>query len=151
MDVRRRYDIPVIVALVLAIAIYASFRSEFRLREKMPVEFFDASGIPPKKRVVEESIAKAYWRCAVTQIQWKYGYAHRLPEEVPAEFSITTNHGHGGDPAVRLYYWQKLRGIWTVASVWEKHYEWNTISLTNSLRSAGAWLEQRMRAILGYS
>ena len=135
MDVRRRYDIPVIVALVLTIAIYASFRSEFRLREKMPVEFFDAS----------------YWRCAVTEIQWKYGYAHRLPEEVPAEFSVTTNHGHGGDPAVRLYYWQKLRGIWAVASVWEKHYEWNTISLTNSLRAAGAWLEQRMRAILGYS
>jgi len=151
MAVRRRYDIPAIISVVLAIAIYASFRSEFRLREKMPVEFFDASGVSPKKRAAEESIAKAYWKCAVTQIQWKYGYAHRLPEEVPAEFSIATNHSDGGGPAVRLYYWQKLRGIWTVASVWEKHYEWNTISLTNSLRSAGAWLEHRMRAIVGYS
>jgi hypothetical protein len=151
MAVRRRYDIPAIVVVVLAIAVYASLRSEFRLRETMPREFFDASTLSPKKRAVEESIARVYWKCAVTEIQWKYGYAHRLPDEVPAEFSIVTNHGHSGDPAERLFYWQKLRSIWTVASVWEKHYEWNTISLTNSLRSAGAWLEQRMRAIIGYS
>jgi hypothetical protein len=151
MAVRRRYDIPAIIAVVLAIVVYASFRSEYRLRERMPVEFFDASTVAPKKRAAEESIAKAYWKCAVTEVQWKYGYAHRLPEQVPAEFSISNGNGRGGDPAVRLFYWQRLRSIWIVSSVWEKQYEWNRISLTNSFRSAGAWLEQHMRAIVGYS
>jgi hypothetical protein len=33
--------------------------------------------------------------------------------------------------------------------VWQQHYEWNTISLTNSLQSAGQWLEDHMRRIVG--
>ena len=72
MAVHRKHDIMAIVALVLCIVAYASFRSEFRLRAQMPAEFFDASRVPANKRISEEKIARAYWKCAVTQVQWKY-------------------------------------------------------------------------------
>jgi hypothetical protein len=151
MAVHRRYDIMAIVALVIIVALYASIRSEFRLRSAMPVEFFDASRVPADKRAAEEKIAEAYWKCAVTQIQWQYGYAHRLPDEPPAEFSVTAGVAGSAaqDSAVRARYWQRLRAVWGVTTVWHQQYEWNTISLTQSLQSAGQWLETHMRRIVG--
>lgn len=151
MAVQRRYDIIAIVVVVILIALYASIRSEFRLREAMPVEFFDASRVPAEKRAAEEKIAEAYWKCAVAQIQWQYGYAHRLPDEPPAEFSVTPAVAGSAaqDSAVRARYWQKLRAVWGVSAVWHEQYEWNIISLTESLRSAGQWLETHMRRIVG--
>src|ERR1700758_3718079 len=85
---RRKHDIAAIVILVLALLAFASFRSEFRLVSDMPPEFFDAKQFPRERRVGEEKIAKAYWDCAVKQVQWKYGYAHRLPEAPPDEFLL---------------------------------------------------------------
>jgi hypothetical protein len=151
MAVQRKHDIMAIIAVVVCIAAYASFRSEFRLRSAMPVEFFDASRVPVGKRAAEEKIANAYWKCAVTQIQWKYGYAHRLPEEPPEEFSVTTAEAGSAanDSALRARYWQKLRDVWGVSAVWHEEYEWNTISLRDSLQSAGQWLEFHMRRIVG--
>jgi hypothetical protein len=151
MAVQRRYDIIAIVVFVILVALYASIRSEFRLRAEMPVEFFNASRIPAEKRAAEEKIAEAYWKCAVTQIQWQYGYAHRLPDEPPAEFSVTTAEAGSTakDSAVRGRYWQKLRAVWGISTVWHQQYEWNTISLTQSLQSAGQWLETHMRRIVG--
>jgi hypothetical protein len=151
MAVHRRYDIMAIVAFVIIIALYASIRSEFRLRSAMPVEFFDASRVPAEKRAAEEEIAAAYWKCAVQRIQWQYGYAHRLPDEPPAEFSVTTAEAGSAanDSAMRARYWQKLRGVWGISTVWHEQYEWNTISLAESLRSAGQWLESHMRRIVG--
>ena len=142
-----------IVALVVCIAAYASLRSEFRLRRAMPVEFFDASRVPIDKRAGEEKIAEAYWQCAVTQIQWRYGYAHRLPDGPPPEFSVTTAEAGSAanDSVLRARYWQKLRGVWNISSVWQRQYEWNTISLKESLQSAGQWLERAMRRITSYS
>jgi len=150
MAVRRKYDIAAVVIVVLAIAAYASFRQEYRLRPDMPVEFFDPSSVPAGKRSQERAIADAYWRCAVTQIQWRYGYAHRLPEQPPSEFSIGNTQGAPENPAVRLRSWQKLRATWGISSAWKEQWEWNTISLGDSLRSAGAWLEMHMRRIVGY-
>ena len=151
MAVHRKHEILFIVAGVLCIATYASFRTEFRLRSPMPVEFFDASRIPVGKRAAEEKVASAYWKCAVTQIQWKYGYAHRLPEQPPAEFFVTTAEAGSAanDSALRARYWQKLRDVWSISSVWHEQYEWNTISLQQSLQSAGQWLESQMRRIVG--
>ena len=153
MAVHRRYDIIAIVAVVLCIAAYASFRSEFRLRSGMPIEFFDSSNVRPERRATEDKIARAYWKCAVTQIQWKYGYAHRLPDDPPVEFAVTTAEAGGAanDSAVRSRYWQKLRATWGISGVWQEQYEWNTISLRDSMQSAGEWLERHMRRIVGYS
>ena len=150
MAVRRKYDIAAVVIVVLAIAAYASSRQEYRLRPDMPVEFFDPSTVPSGKRPHDRAIADAYWRCAVTQIQWRYGYAHRLPEQPPPEFSIGNMRGGLEDPAIRLRYWQRLRATWGISSAWKEQWEWNTISLGDSLRSAGAWLEIHMRRIVGY-
>jgi hypothetical protein len=151
MEVHRRYDIMAIVVLVICVAAYASFRSQYRLRPAMPVEFFDASRVPAAKRAAEEKIAEAYWKCAVTQIQWQYGYAHRLPEEPPEEFSVTAAEAGSAahDSAARARYWQKVRDVWVISSVWRKQYEWNTIVLRQSLQSAGQWLESTMRRITG--
>ena len=153
MAIHRRYDIIAIIVIVLCVAAYASFRSEFRLRSEMPVEFFDNSRVPAEKRAAAEKIAKAYWKCAVTQIQWRYGYAHRLPDEPPADFFVTTAEAGSAanDSAMRARYWQKLREVWGVSAVWHEQYEWNTISLKQSLQSAGQWLERHMRRIVGYS
>jgi hypothetical protein len=153
MAVHRRFDILAIVAIVVCVVAYASFRSEFRLRPRMPVEFFDASQVAADRRVSEEKIARAYWRCAVTQVQWRYGYAHRLPEEPPDEFAVTPEEAGAAarDSAVRARYWQKLREVWVMSAVWHEEYEWNTISLRESLQSAGQWLERAMRRITGYS
>jgi hypothetical protein len=146
----RKHEIAAIVVLVLGVAAYASFRSEFRLRADMPPEFFESSSVPVQRRHAEQLIAKAYWDCAVKQIQWKYGYAHRLPEEPPQEFSVAPGR-QGSEGAEREFYWRRLRSAWGNSSAWEKKYEWNTISLTDSLRSAAQWLETHMRRIVGYS
>ncbi len=149
--VQRRYDIIAIAFVAICLAAYASIHSEYRLRQRMPVEFFDPSSVPAAKRPSEEKIARAYWNCAVTQVQWKYGYAHRLPEEPPADFSLTAEQAGSAarDTALRDRYWQKLRGLWGVSTMWERHYEWNTDTLRNSLQSGGRWLEDLGRRILG--
>ncbi len=152
MAVYRRYDIVAILVAVLGIVAYASFSVEFRLRPGMPVEFFDPSQVAPAKRAAEEKLARAYWQCAVKQIQWKYGYAHRLPEEPPVEFSVAAADAGSGahDSAARARYWQRLRAAWEVPALWEEQYEWNAISFKDSLHSAGQWLELHMRRIVGY-
>ena len=154
MAVHRRYDILAIVILVLCVVAYASFRSDFRLCEQMPAQFFDGSQLPPNQRASEEKVARAYWKCAVAQVRWKYGYAHRLPVDPPDEFAVNSGEAGGAaahDSAVRNRYWQKLRAIWHASSIWQEKYEWNPITLKNSMQSAGEWLERLMRRITGYS
>lgn len=151
MAVNRRYDIFAVIALVLCLVAYASFRTEYRLRESMPAEFFDPLSLAPEKREAETKIASAYWKCAVKEIQWTYGYAQRLPEQPPAQFVAVSEDGsRGTDPGTRAHYWQRLRSVWGVSAIWEEHYGLSGISLTDSLRSAGAWLEIKMRRLLGY-
>jgi hypothetical protein len=151
MAVRRKHDVMVIVALVLAVIAYGAFRSELRLRPDMPIEFFDGSRVPSAKRAAEEKIAEAYWGCAVKQVQWKYGYAHRLPDDPPPEFSVSASEigPVANDEAVRRYYWQKLRATWNVSGAWKTQYEWSSISFRQSLRSAGDWWNDLMRNMLG--
>jgi hypothetical protein len=151
MALRRKYDIVIIVILVLAALSYASFSSEFRLQEKMPAEFFDGSHLPPAKRVAEEKIAKAYWEAAVKQVQWKYGYASRLPEDPPPEFGVLSSEVGpvAKDEAVRRHYWQQLRATWHVSSAWKTEYVWSSASFRQSLRSAGDWWGQMTRNIFG--
>jgi hypothetical protein len=151
MAVHRRHDILAIVIVVLCVVAYAAFRTDLRLREQMPTEFFDGAHLPPPQRASEEKIARAYWKCAVTQIQWKYGYAHRLPDEPPDEFSVTAEEAGAaaGNSALRSRYWQRLRVIWDATDIWQEHYEWSPIVFKESLQSAGDWLERLMRRVTG--
>jgi hypothetical protein len=147
----RKYDIVIVIALVLLGIAYGSFSSEFRLRSDMPVEFFDGSRLPPAKRASEEKVAAAYWACAVKQVQWKYGYASRLPDDPPPEFSISSSEigPVANDDAVRRQYWLKLRATWNVASAWKTQYQWSSISFRQSLRSAGDWWNEVLRGLIG--
>ena len=153
MAVHRKHDIVGIVVVVLCVLAYASLRSEFRLREQMPASFFDASHVPKERVAAEEKAARAYWKCAVEQIQWKYGYAHRLPDEPPEEFAVTEEDAGATphDAALRSRYWIRLRAMWNESGIWHEKYEWSPISLKESLQSAGQWLERHMRNISGYS
>jgi hypothetical protein len=151
MAVRRKFDIIVVIGLVLAVVAYGASRSEFRLRPDMPVEFFDGSRLPPVKRASEEKIAKAYWDCAVKQVQWKYGYASRLPDDPPPEFSVSASEigPIAKDEAVRRHYWQQLRATWNISSAWKNQFEWSSVSFRQSLRAAMEWWGRETRELMG--
>ena len=149
---RRKYDIPAIVALVVLVLAIASFRSEFRLLSDMPPEFFDAKHFAERRRASsEEKIAKAYWNCAVRQVQWKYGYANRLPEQPPQEFTL--NEAELGpvahDQAVRRYYWQQLRMVWNLSSAWQTKWEFSLVAFRQSLQTGGEWWKELVRSVVG--
>ena len=149
MWVRHKHDIAVIIIVVIGIVGYASLRSELRLRRDMPAQFFDSSRFTQQKRVLEEKVAKAYWNCAVNQIQWQYGYGHRLPEEPPLEFSVSIDEIGPAvrDEAMRRVEWQRLRQVWNVSEVWNIHYELSFVSLRSSLHSAGNWWDDMFHSL----
>lgn len=149
--VHRKYDILAIIGLVLIVLSVASFRSEFRLRPEMPAAFFDATHVSTAKRASEEKIARAYWNCAVEQVQWKYGYAHRLPDDPPEEFSVSPAlvGSIANDASVRRFYWSKLRTAWSISSVWKNEWEFSFVALRQSLRSGGDWWKELVRSVVG--
>lgn len=148
---RRKFDALAIVIMVLAMLAIAAFRSEFRLRSAMPPEFFEGKRVAAEKRVSEERIAKAYWNCAVTQVQWKYGYAHRLPEQPVEEFKLDAAElgPVADDEVIRRYYWRQLRVSWDVTSVWETKWNVSFVALRQSLQTGGEWWKELVRSIVG--
>lgn len=148
---RRKYDVLAIVGLVLIVVSIASFRSEFRLRPEMPTVFFDGKHLAAGKRASEERIARAYWNCAVEQVQWKYGYAHRLPDDPPEEFSVSPAliGPAANDASVRRYYWQKLHTAWSISSVWKNNWEFSFVAFRQSLRTGGDWWKELVRSVVG--
>jgi len=145
MFIKRGYDKVLIPVLAAGIFVYASIRPTFRMRPDMPREFIDASSsLPAQKRASEEKIARAYWTCVVTEIQWKYVYGYHLPQEPPPEFAVATQglDTAATDPATRERYWHKLQEVWYLPSTWTKGYEWDFNWLTGWLRSASQWLHR---------
>jgi len=149
--VRRKYDIPAIVGLVLVLVSLASFSSEFRLQPEMPVEFFDGKHMEPRRRASEERVARAYWNCAVEQVQWKYGYAHRLPDDPPGEFALSAALWGpiANDEVVRRYYWRKLQATWIVTSMWKSQWRFSFEVFRQSLRTGGDSWKELVRSIVG--
>lgn len=148
---RRKHDILAIVGLVLILVSIASFRSEFRLRPEMPAVFFDGKHLASAKRNSEEKIARAYWNCAVERVQWKYGYAYRLPDDPPDEFAVSPMlvGAVANDASVRRYYWQKLRATWSISSVWNNQWEFSFVAFRQSLRTGGDWWKELVRSVVG--
>src|SRR5437868_2294947 len=152
MLVNRKYDRAAVVIILLALLAYAAVQPKFTLRSDMPAEFVDeTSAMPVKKRVLEEKTAKAYWNCAVTQMQWTYGYGHRLPEDPPSEFVINVPElgPAANDPGTRDRYWRRLQRVWYVPTSWKKSSGLDVNAMTASLQSAGQWLESQVRSITG--
>ena len=128
MFIRRKGDKFVVPLLALAAIAFVSYRPRFHLRPDMPSEFLDTSSASTAaKQVAEAKIAKAYWNCVVTDIQWKYGYGFSLPHDPPPEFTVATQdlNTPAEMSATRNRYWHKLQSVWYVPSVWERHYEWD--------------------------
>jgi len=153
MFVKRKFDRIALVLLVLAIVGYAAFQPRLHLRAEMPAEFYDPAGVRAAKNGDQQKLAQAYWNCAVKEIQWKYGYAHRLPEDPPAEFSLSPAQvGPGADDAtLRQHYWQKLRTVWNLPSVWKTDYGLDLSSMKRSFQSAADWLQYQMWRLTGQS
>jgi len=123
-----------VVLIAVGLFAEASYSPIYRLRATMPTEFIDASSSwPVEKRAAEERIARAYWDCAVNQIQWRYGYGYRLPQEPPSDFTATSaNSGEtSADPGTRARYWLMLQRVWYVPDNWTKSYQWDTRWMTD--------------------
>ena len=142
MFLRRKLDKLVVPMLAAGIFVYASYRPRLRLRVDMPSEYVDRSPQHGPK-AAEENLARGYWKCAVTQIQWKYGYGHRLPSDAPSVFTpAEAGINSTEDPMIRAQYWRKLQQAWYVPSNWSRDYEWDFSWLTSWITAAGEWLSE---------
>jgi hypothetical protein len=126
----------VVLSVAAGLFAYQSLSPIYRLRPVMPPEFMDApSSWPPEKRAAEESLARAYWDCAVNVIQWRYGYGYRLPQDPPSDFIISSLGEAPADPVIRARYWLMLQRVWYVPDNWTKSYRWDTRWLTDWVES----------------
>jgi hypothetical protein len=128
----------IFVVLLVAAGLFAmqSVSPIYRLRPVMPPEFVDApSSWPAEKRAAEEKLARAYWDCAVNEIQWRYGYGYRLPQDPPSDFVITSLGEASADPVIRARYWLMLQRVWYVPDNWTKSYRWDTRWFTDWVES----------------
>jgi hypothetical protein len=142
---QKKWTIDRLLVLVVpaGLFIYASTRPLMRLQADMPVEFFLKPGREPMSQAAAENVARAYWDCAVTVIQWKYSYGSSLPENPPADFQATgENPGPAAkDPALRAMYWQRLRKVWALPNVWKRAQVWSTAWMTAPIKNAVRWIE----------
>jgi hypothetical protein len=148
MYITRRFVALVIIAV--AFFAYASYQPRFRLRAEMPEEFMDASSsAPAQKQATEARIARAYWRCMVTEVQWNYRYGRLLPPEPPPEFMVATQElgSVTAAPATRARYWRKVRQVWYLPGAWSKDYVWDTAWVRQSVQSVGTWLDARLHRV----
>jgi hypothetical protein len=150
--IKRSFDKLLVVLAVAVVFCLLSYRPRSHISAQMPPEFLDASTVAStRQRVAEERLAKAYWDCVVNNIQWKYSYGSRLPQDPPPEFILTrADFVAGSEPSTRARYWRKLQQLWYMPNTWKKQYEWDTtwtISWMDQVKSVGSWLYSRLSAI----
>ena len=144
MFIRRRLDKVVLPLIAIAAFCAVSYRPRFHLNPSMPREFVDVgAAATPQKRVSEERIAKAYWQCAVYEVQWKRGFGSTLPNEPPSGFTLPPQVP-GSDAVTRTRYWRRLQQVWYSPGVWKKDYQWDMSWTFNWVRNAGEWLHTNL-------
>jgi hypothetical protein len=144
MFVKRKLDKIVVILVLAAIFLYASIRPTFHVRGDMPAAFADRSSLTqPADAKQQDKIAKAYWSCVVTQIQWKYGYGYHLPDTAPPEFAVAALELRmGAEADTRERYWRNLRDIWYDPNTWVTEYQWDFGWANNPARSTENWLQE---------
>jgi hypothetical protein len=123
-----------LIAVPVALFVYASWRPVTRLSPQMPPTFVDISRqASAPERATEEHIAQAYWDCAVTVIQWEYTYGSSLPDNPPDEFQMYAGDSVnlGVHPDSRLRYWWRLQQAWYSPETWTTSREWTMRWLTD--------------------
>jgi hypothetical protein len=142
---KQKYDKVLVPLLMIGLFLYASIQQKSVLGPEMPKEFVDApSSGPAARQRVEEKIARAYWRCVVNDLQWKYGYGYTLPPDPPAEFVANTPEKGAENAETRARYWRQLRHVWYIPSVWHKRYEFDIGWVTNPALSVKNWVQDRL-------
>jgi hypothetical protein len=140
----RKVDRLLLLVVPLGLFIYASTRPHVRLRADMPPQFVDISASAgPKQRTAEETLARKYWQCVETTIQWKYTYGSPLPETPPMDFRVEKSADSGSDAAAtssRMRYWRRLQRVWVLPSSWVTSHAWSTTWLTDPIKDAFNWL-----------
>src|SRR5579863_1638262 len=122
----------IVVLVPTAIALYLFTRPVMRLRTEAPSGFAEVNpNWNPKRRGLEDQLARAYWEHAVRDVQPLYHYGAILPADPPAAFQIDPKAVAPGGAkidlaATRALYWQKLREVWSLPQTWEQADTWNT-------------------------
>lgn len=146
MWINRRWDKVAVLALASCLVAYSAMQPKYRLKDNPPREFLhEAYSVPAAKRDIEEKIARAYWKCAVTRVQWAYGYGHRLPESPPSEFVLSGNElgGEASSALMRSRYWRRLQAVWYLPNAWDKEYGWDLGWVRRAVMSSGDWFEEQ--------
>jgi hypothetical protein len=143
----------VVLAIVLGLFAYFSYRPVLRLRPNPPKGFVDTQkGWDAKRQAAEERVARAYWDVALEKTQFKYPYGTALPVDPPPEFSIEDKDFPSGglekSSALRARYWQKVRAVWVLPQAWEKSYRWSVMWFYDGLRSFEQTVMQGIDSIL---
>jgi len=144
----RKLDRLLILIVPAALFVYLSTRPHVRLRADMPPQFVDIpASAGAKQREAEERLAREYWSCALTVIQWKYTYGLRLPDSPPEQFQPSTQLAHGSEPisSSRVRYWHRLQGVWLQPSSWVTSQTWSTDWLTTSIAKTLNWFDSYFR------
>jgi len=141
----RHFDKIFILLLAAGLFFYASIKATFRLRGEIPPRFIETTSSSADQQSVERT-ARAYWDCAVIQIQWKYGHGYPLPQEPPPEFTLAKEdyNAVATDPATRAHYWRRLQAVWSVPSTWRKSYEWDFTWMIDWIEPTQSWLGKHL-------
>jgi hypothetical protein len=140
----RMLDRLLILIVPAALFVYLSTRPHVRLRADMPPQFVDIpASAGPKQREAEERLAREYWSCALTVIQWKYTYGVRLPDSPPEQFQPNTQLAPCSEPisSSRVRYWHRLQRVWLQPSSWVTSQTWSTDWLTTSIAKTLNWFD----------
>jgi hypothetical protein len=118
-----------------------SYRAKYHLRSEMPTAFFEQDQ-QPRKPLLDQKIAWAYWESALMNVQWKYPYSHPLPPDPPAEFQVDAKAlgPTASDPGTRMLYWRRLQRVWYMPETWQKDYGWDFSWLGDPMSAGADWL-----------
>jgi len=146
-----KLDRLLILIVPAALFVYLSTRPHVRLRADMPPQFVDIpASAGPKQREAEERLAREYWNCVLTVIQWKYTYGVRLPDSPPEQFRASTQLPPGSEPisSSRVRYWRRLQRVWLQPSSWVTSRTWSTDWLTKPIARTLNWFENYFKDLI---
>jgi hypothetical protein len=137
-----KFIYPLVAGLLV---LFLSYRSIYRLRPEMPAVFYssgDETVGGQKSRSVQQEIARAYWKSARMELQWRYPFGHQLPADPPPQFHIDGRAlgPEASDPLTRELYWQRLQQLWSSPLLWQKQYVWDWSWIGDPITAGAAWL-----------
>ena len=147
----RKPGLLLLLIVPAALFVYLSTRPHVRLRADMPPQFVDIpASAGPTQREAEERLAREYWSCVLTVIQWKYTYGLQLPDSPPEQFRANTQLAPGSEPisSSRVRYWHRLQRVWLQPSSWVTSQTWSTDWLTMPIAKTLNWFDNYFKDLI---